>query len=57
MTARIGPVAAVQDTGSVTNASVFRSPLIASIDTNALSVQLATLGLLPAVGTRVGTGL
>src|ERR1700680_2880541 len=36
MIARIGPVTAVQDTGSVSSAKAYRSPLIPAIDTNAL---------------------
>ena len=55
MIGRIGPVSDVQDTGAVT-ANVFRSPLIPSIDTNALSVDAASLGLPRAVGTTVAQG-
>jgi putative ABC transport system permease protein len=55
MIARIGPVTQVADTGS-TSANVYRSPLIPSIYTNALSVQAATLNLLPAVGATVARG-
>jgi putative ABC transport system permease protein len=55
MIARIGPVTRVQETGAVA-ANVYRSPLIPSVDTNALSVQAASLALLPAVGTSVARG-
>ncbi len=55
MVSRIGPVTNVQETGSV-NASAYRSPLIPSINTNALSVQAASLGLPRAVGTSVAKG-
>jgi putative ABC transport system permease protein len=55
MIARIGGVSQVQDTGSVT-AHVYRGPLIPSVHTNSLSVQAATLGLLPVVGTTVAQG-
>jgi putative ABC transport system permease protein len=55
MISRIGPVTDVQETGSL-SADVFRSPLIPSINTNALSVQAASLGLLAAVGTTVARG-
>ena len=55
MIGRIGPVTQVADTGS-TSANVYRSPLIPSINTNALSVQAATLNLLPAVGATVARG-
>ncbi|HEX3794631.1 MAG TPA: ABC transporter permease [Acidimicrobiales bacterium] len=52
---RIGPVISVQDTGAVT-ANVYRTPLIPTIDTNALAVQAASLGLLGTVGTSVAQG-
>jgi putative ABC transport system permease protein len=55
MIARIGPVTQVADTGSTT-AAVYRSPLVPSVNTNALSVQAATLQLLPAVGAAVTQG-
>jgi putative ABC transport system permease protein len=55
MIGRIGPVTAVADTGS-TNADVYRSPLIPSAETGALSVQAATLQLLPVVGATVTRG-
>jgi putative ABC transport system permease protein len=55
MIGRIGPVSVVQYTGSVT-ANVFRSPLIPSIDTNALSVDAASLGLPGAVETSMAEG-
>src|SRR6516225_11109739 len=55
MIGRIGPVTEVADTGS-TGANVYRSPLIPSVNTNALSVQAATLNLLPDVGATVARG-
>ena len=55
MIARIGPVTQVQETGS-TSANVYRSPLIPSVNTNAISVQAASLGLPATVGTTVATG-
>ena len=55
MIARIGPVTQVADTGG-TSASVYRSPLIPSAQTGALSVQAATLTLLSAVGAAVTRG-
>jgi putative ABC transport system permease protein len=55
MIGRIGPVTSVEETGSI-SANVFRSPLISPIDTNALSVEAASLSLLPTVGTSVGDG-
>lgn len=56
MIARIGPVTDVQDTGTVNGVNAFRSPLIPSIDTNALSVDAASLGLPKAVGTTLARG-
>ena len=55
MTARLPGVTAVQDTGTIT-ASAYRSPLIPTIDTNALTVDAASLGLPAAVGTTVAQG-
>jgi putative ABC transport system permease protein len=55
MISRIGPVTEVEETGA-TGAGVYRSPLIPSINTNALSVQAASLGLLPTIGTTVAAG-
>ena len=55
MIRRIGPVTAVADTGSTT-ANVYRSPLIPSVNTNGLSVQAATMTLLPVVGATVAHG-
>jgi putative ABC transport system permease protein len=55
MIGRIGPVTSVEETGSI-SANVFRSPLIPTIDTNALNVEAASLGLLPTVGTSVDEG-
>jgi putative ABC transport system permease protein len=55
MIARIGSVTQVQETGSVAG-DVFRSPLIPSIDTNALSIEAASVGLLHTVGVSVAEG-
>jgi putative ABC transport system permease protein len=56
MIGRIGPVYAVQYTGSISSANVYRSPLIPSIDTNALTVDAASLALPSAVGTKIAEG-
>jgi putative ABC transport system permease protein len=56
MIARIGPVTEVEDTGTINGVNAFRSPLIPSINTNALSVDAASLGLPKTVGTTVATG-
>jgi putative ABC transport system permease protein len=55
MIARIGPVTQVEQTGSVTG-NVYRSPLIPTIDSNAISIDAASLGLLRTVGTTVAQG-
>ena len=56
MIARITPVTRVADTAAVSSAKLYRSPLIPSVDTNALAVQAASLNLLAAVGTSVAQG-
>jgi putative ABC transport system permease protein len=56
MIGRIAGVTAVEDTAFVPNVSVYRSPLIPTIDTNALSVQAASLGLLNATGDTMAHG-
>jgi putative ABC transport system permease protein len=48
-------VSRVQYTGAV-NGNVFRTPLIPSLDTNALSISAASLGLPRAVGTSIAQG-
>jgi putative ABC transport system permease protein len=56
MIARIGPVSSVQYTGTINNVNAFRSPLIPVINTNALSVQAASLDLPATVGTSIAAG-
>jgi putative ABC transport system permease protein len=55
MIARIEPVTQVEETATV-NSSVYRSPLIPTIDSNAISIDAASLGLLRTVGTSVTDG-
>jgi putative ABC transport system permease protein len=55
MVARVDPVTSVAETEKVT-ATVYRTPLIPPIDTNALSVQAASLDLLGALGVSVVQG-
>jgi putative ABC transport system permease protein len=55
MIARLNGVDQVQSVGA-TGASVYRSPLIPSVDTNALTVDAATLGLPATAGTSVAQG-
>jgi putative ABC transport system permease protein len=56
MISRIEAVTAVDDTGVLGNVNAYRSPLIPSINTNALSVQATSLGLPRTVGTTVAQG-
>ena len=56
MIARLPGVTSVQDTGTVTGVDVYKSPLIPSIQTNALGVDAATLGLPAAAGTSLAQG-
>jgi putative ABC transport system permease protein len=55
MIGRIGPVTQVQETGAV-NASVYRSPYIPTVNTNAITVDAASLGLPRTVGTNIARG-
>jgi putative ABC transport system permease protein len=55
MIARLPGVTAVQDIGAV-NVSAYKSPLIPSIETNALSVDATTLGLPAVAGTGLAQG-
>jgi putative ABC transport system permease protein len=55
MIARIAPVTSVAQTAKVT-ASVYRTPLVPTIDTNALSVQAASIDLLATLGVKVLQG-
>jgi putative ABC transport system permease protein len=55
MVARLSGVTAVQDTGTI-NVNVYRSPLIPSIDTNALTVDASSLNLPSVVGTSLAQG-
>jgi putative ABC transport system permease protein len=56
MIGRLPGVTQVQDTGTVSNVSAYRSPLIPAIDTNGLTVDAASLGLPGAVGTTIAAG-
>ena len=55
MIRRIDAVTQVQETGSVAG-NVFRSPLIPTIDTSAISIDAASLGLPQTVSTSVAQG-
>ncbi|MDQ1661756.1 MAG: putative transport system permease protein, partial [Blastococcus sp.] len=56
MISRIGSVTAVDDTGLVDSVNTYRSPLVPTINSNALSVQATSLGLPHTVGTSVVHG-
>jgi putative ABC transport system permease protein len=56
MITRLPGVTAVQDTGAVHGISVYKSPYIPSIETNALSVDAASLGLPAVAGTSLAQG-
>ena len=56
MIARLPGVTAVQDTGTVGDVYAYKSPLIPSIETNALSVEAATLNLPAVAGTSLAQG-
>jgi len=55
MISRIRAVTSVAATGSI-SASVYRTPLIPTVNTNGLSVDAATTGLLPVVGSSTAQG-
>jgi putative ABC transport system permease protein len=56
MVGRIAGVTAVQYTGQVNNVNVYRSPLINAIDTNALTVQATSPGLLSDIRDTLAQG-
>jgi putative ABC transport system permease protein len=56
MIARLSGVTAVQDIGGLSGVTVYKSPLIPSIETDGLSVDAASLGLPVAVGTSLAQG-
>jgi putative ABC transport system permease protein len=56
MIARLPGVTAVQDTGTVSGVNAYRSPFIPPINTNALSVDAATLGLPGVLDTSLARG-
>jgi putative ABC transport system permease protein len=56
MITRLPGVTGVQDTGTVSHASVYKSPLIPSFETNGLGVDAASLGLPAVAGTSVAQG-
>jgi len=55
MIGRIEPVTQVQYTGTI-SANVYRRPLIPAVNTNAITVDAASLGLPGTVGTSIARG-
>jgi putative ABC transport system permease protein len=53
---RVSGVQQVQSTGAVSGANAYRNPYVPSVETNALTVQAATLSLLPVVAASVAQG-
>jgi putative ABC transport system permease protein len=56
MIGRIGGVRQVQSTGAVSGANAFRTPYTPAVETNGLTVQAASLDLLPALATTIAEG-
>ena len=56
MIGRLPGVIAVQDTGTVSGVSAYKSPLIPSVETNALTVDAATLNVPAVVGASLAQG-
>jgi putative ABC transport system permease protein len=56
MIGRISGVQQVQSTGAVIGANAYRTPYIPSVDTSGLTVQAASLDLLPVLATGVAQG-
>jgi putative ABC transport system permease protein len=57
MVSQLPGVTAVQYTGDVASANAYRSPYIPSINTNALTVAAASLGLPAVAGTSIAQGV
>ena len=55
MIARVAGVTEAQETGAI-SAGVYRNPHIPAVNTNGISLEAASLGLLPTVGTAVAQG-
>ncbi len=56
MIGRIDGVQQVQSTGKVTGAGAYRSPFIPSTNTNGVTVEAASLNLLPVIATTLADG-
>jgi putative ABC transport system permease protein len=56
MIARLPGVTSVQDIGTISGVDVYKSPYIPAVETNAISVDAATLNLPAASGTSLAQG-
>lgn len=56
MIGRIGGVQHVQSTGALSGANAYRNPYVPAVETNGLTVQAASLDLLPVLATTVAQG-
>jgi putative ABC transport system permease protein len=56
MIARISGVQQAQSTGTLNATDAFRTPYVPAVDTNGLTVQAASLNLLPVLATTVAQG-
>jgi putative ABC transport system permease protein len=56
MIGRISGVQQVQSTGKVTGVGAYRNPFIPATDTNGLTVEAASLDLLPTIATSLADG-
>jgi putative ABC transport system permease protein len=56
MIGRINGVQQVQSTGIVNGANAYRTPYIPSVDSNGLTVEAASPGLLPVIATSMAQG-
>jgi putative ABC transport system permease protein len=56
MIGRVNGVQQVQSTGMVSAANAYRTPYIPTVETNGLTVQAASLALLPALATTIAQG-
>jgi putative ABC transport system permease protein len=56
MIGRVSGVQQVQSTGAISGANAYRTPYIPAVETNGVTVQAASLDLLPALATTVAQG-
>jgi putative ABC transport system permease protein len=56
MVGRIGPVTEVQQTGTIADVNAYRSPHIAAVNTNGITVQATSLSMPAAVSTTLAHG-